>query len=193
MIADILFEAFSRRYEPPCWIIESLQRHGSFEVRDALNAALEAVSLDEILFLDRYAKMQGEILFPKEDYEMQARLFIVGREISRLIEIKRLELAKLGVAAPLYEHPALRGVLVDDEGLVSLAEFKIDGDALCRNGFAFFVLHPVPGSNANYWLLDEIQRFKIVDSIRVRLDPVYMVRRISCEDISIKRWFMVEI
>jgi hypothetical protein len=76
-----------------------------------------------------------------------------------------------------YDHPALARLAVDAEGLVPLAAFELDGDALCINGHAFFVAPPVPGSNAPYWLLQEFRRRKLVQSVRVRLDPLLFGRQ----------------
>src|SRR4051812_16449138 len=36
---------------------------------------------------------------------------------------------------------------------------------------SFFVMPPVPGSNAAYWLLEQLQRHELEDTVRVRLDP----------------------
>jgi len=153
MIGQNLFEAFARSYEPPHWIIERLQRDAAADIRSALRAAIEGVSSDAVAALDQESRAQCEILFTSPDPDQQARLYIVSRDVAGLIERTRLNLAAQLGAAPPYNHPALRGVVVDTEGLVPLSAFDIDGDALCINGHAFFVLPPVPGSNANYWLL----------------------------------------
>jgi hypothetical protein len=172
MIGQNLFEAFARSYEPPSWIIEDLQREPSPEIQFELNAAIEGVSTGAIAALDKDSRAQAEILFSTADPDKQARLYIVSQAAVERIERTRLNLAvKLG-ATPPYNHPALRGIIVDKEGLVPLSAFEIEGDALCVNDHAFFVLLPLPGSNANYWLLQELRRSDLLDSVKVRLDPL---------------------
>ncbi len=172
MIGHNLFEAFARSYEPPHWIIEDLQRDASADIRSALRAAIEGVSSDAVAALDQESTAQAEILFRSADPDQRARLYIVSQDAEGLIERTRLNLAAQLGAAPPYNHSALRGIPVDAEGLVPLSVFDLNGDALCINDHAFFVLPPVPGSNANYWLLQELQRLDLVDSVSVRLDPL---------------------
>lgn len=171
MIPDTLLEAVARHYEPPHSSIPELLRNGTRSEQAAIQLAQDSVSATDVTSLDHDSIAQSEILF-SGDEDKRARLFIVSREAARLIQNRRLTLAALGAAAPPYGHSALRGLTPDEEGLVPLSAFDIDGDALCRNGFAFFVLPGVPGSNANYWLLNEIQRTGLVDCVKVRLDPL---------------------
>lgn len=171
MIPDTLLDAFMRSYEPPHWFIREVLRDATSCLRDAIERATAAVSLDDIASLDHDSFAQSEILFTGDE-ETRARLLVVSREAERLIQTQRLMLATQRGASPPYGHPVLRGLTPDEEGLVPLAGFDIDGDALCRDGFAFFVLPGVPGANANYWLLNEIQRAGLTRFIKVRLDPL---------------------
>lgn len=172
MIRRELFETFARSYDPPHWIIEELMEHAPPTVRSALTDAIHGVSPQAVAELDEHAKTQAEILFAVRDPDLRARLYLVSREAAQMIARTRLDLVTQAGATAPYSCPALRGIEVDDEGLVALSAFTLEGDALCLNGYAFFVLPPVAGSNANYWLLQSVQRHDLVDAVRVRLDPL---------------------
>ncbi len=170
-----LFEVFARSYDPPYWIIEDLLHEGAGSVRDALHAALAAVTAEAIAELDHDTRTHLEFVFAGDDTDRKCRLYIVSDVVSRTIEQTRLATITAksdpSAAAP-YDHPALKGVHVDKEGLVSLAEFTLEGDGLIRNDHTFFLLPPVPGSNAGYWLLQEFARHDLAESVRIRLDPL---------------------
>ena len=175
MLGRNLFDAFAQSYEPPSWIIEDLLKSGPDAVRTALASSIEAVTSEAISDLDQDARAQAEILFSTKDAELQARLYLVSRDASQCIEQARLaavtNVDRKSVLPP-YDHPALAGIAVDEEGLVPLDAFELSGDALCVNNHAFFVLPPVPGSNANFWLLQHLSRESLSDSVSVRLDPL---------------------
>jgi len=175
MLEPDLFNAFSRSYDPPYWIIEDLLETGSNAVKTALASAIEAVPSTAIRDMDRDARAQSEVVFRTRDPEFRARLYLVSRDAARSIQRERLTKITSGprqTAPAPYDHPALAGIAVDNEGLVPLGAFELDGDALCVNKHAFFILPPVPGSNAAYWLLQHLGRKGLIDSVRVRLDPL---------------------
>ena len=175
MLGRNLFDAFAQSYEPPSWIIEDLLKTGPDAVKTALASSIEAVTSEAISDLDQNARAQAEILFNTKDAELQARLYLVSRDASKCIERARLAAVTNGdrkSVLPPYDHPALAGIAVDEEGLVPLEAFELSGDALCVNNHAFFVLPPVPGSNANFWLLQHLCRQSLSDSVSVRLDPL---------------------
>lgn len=171
MIPDTLLEVLSRSYEPPHWAIRELLRDGPASVREAIELARDVVTRADLASLGPESLEQSEILFAGDE-ETRARLFVVSREAASRIQAQRLALATHLSDVPPYGHPALRGLAPDEEGLVRLSDFEVDGDALCRNGFAFFILPGVPGANANYWLIHELRRAGIADAVRVRLDPL---------------------
>lgn len=171
MLPPSVIDAFARSYDPPHFAIEKLLLRGPEAVRSTLQSAVDAVTAEEIAALDADLRAHAEA-FLGSDPDSSARLFIVSRQANRLLQGRRLQFAKQGADAPPYDHPALAGVVPDSEGLVPLSAFEIDGDSLCRNGHSFFMLPAVPAMNANYWLLAELERTSLVDSVRVRLDPL---------------------
>ena len=172
MIPESVLAAFANSYDPPYWIIEEFANRASSDVQEALRATLDAVTTEKLSSVDEDARAHAHAFFSAGDRDWQARLLVVAQEAAGLIEARRLALAAQFTAAPPYGHSALKGIEVDEEGLVPLDAFHLEGDALCRNGYAFFMLPPVPGSNANYWLLNELQRAGLASSVRVRLDPL---------------------
>jgi hypothetical protein len=175
MLGRDLFNAFSRSYDPPYWIIEDLLEAGLDSVRTDLASALEAVPSVAISHMDPDARAQSEVLFRTKDPELRARLYLVSRDAALSIERARLAEITSGLrqtTPPPYDHRALVGIVADDEGLVPLGAFKLEGDALCVNNHAFFMVPPVPGSNASYWLLQHLRRKGLIESVRVRLDPL---------------------
>ena len=148
---------FARSYEPPHWIIDELLRDGALPMRSAVRLALDRVTETQLESLDHDSRAQAEITF-SGDIETRARLFVVSQAAYDLVQARRLALAIQGSKSPPYGHIALQGVVPDSEGLVPLAAFEIDGDSLCRNGTAFFVLPGTAAANANYWLLNELRR-----------------------------------
>jgi hypothetical protein len=169
-----LFNAFSTNYDPPHWIIENLQESGDPGVRTALAEALAAIPSSSADQLDKNTLARLEITFRSKDRLERAKLHLLCCVAARALHQARLtEISKSATERPKpYDHPVLNNLTVDAEGLVPLSSFKICGDALCCNGYAFFILPAVPATNANYWLLQNIQRKGLVDSVSVRLDPL---------------------
>lgn len=174
MLNRKLFDAFSQSYDPPNWIIESLRESNDTEIRIAVIAALEAIPTSVAAQVDEETHVKLEIIFRSKDRDDRARLHLVSSAVAQ--ELHQMRMAEVcnqtnGRPKP-YDHPILNGISVDAEGLVPLSAFQIKGDALCCNDQAFFVLPAVPASNANYWLLQNIQRKGLVNSVSVRLDPL---------------------
>jgi hypothetical protein len=174
MLNRKLFDAFSQSYDPPHWIIEGLLESDDAEVQMAIIAALEAIPTSEAAQVDEDTDAKLEIIFRSRDHAERARLHLVSSAASQeLYQTRMAEVCNHAKDRPKpYDHPLLSGIPVDAEGLVPLSEFQIKGDALCYKGHAFFVLPAVPASNANYWLLQNIQRKGLVNSVSVRLDPL---------------------
>lgn len=173
MLDEDLFETFSRCYDPPYAVIEDFIKNGPPQVQEALRSAVENVPETVLNAMDADARAQAEVCFARTDPDNQARLYVVSARIACCIQGARIaEVAKTpSPVAPPYGHPALAGVDVDPEGLVALSAFHVDGDALCIGDHAFFVMPPVPGSNAAYWLLEQLLRHGLGGAARVRLDP----------------------
>jgi hypothetical protein len=173
LLDAVLFETFSQCYDPPFEVIENFIEGGPTHVREALRAALENVPERVLRAMDADARAQAEVCFARADTDNQARLHVVSEHIARCIQSARIaEVAKPpSASARPYGHSALSGIDVDAEGLVALSAFEVDGDALCVRDHAFFMMPPVPGSNAAYWLLEQLQRHGLGDCVRVRLDP----------------------
>ncbi|MBV9880970.1 MAG: hypothetical protein JO180_10770 [Gemmatirosa sp.] len=175
MFTSELLRFLGGHYDPPSWIVEDVLESGPASVRAELTAAIEALTPDDLQSVSHDARAQADVVFRTRDTDVQVRLYIVSREAARSLERARLAAAtQSGPSRTLepYGHPALSGITVDAEGLVPLSAFEIVGDALCINDHAFFVLPPVPGANAPYWTLQRLGRPELVDSVRVRLDPL---------------------
>jgi hypothetical protein len=173
MVNRILFEAFSSCYDPPHRVIVSLMDEGPCEVREAIRSALSAFPDEVIVAMESTSMDKAALCFMGVEPAQQLRLFLLCNELQCAIEQARIkEVMRLPhVDADPYRTPALADLPLDDEGLIPLSEFQIDGDALCINGHAFFVMPPVPGSNSSYWLLNQLQRNNLTAKFSVRLNP----------------------
>ncbi len=169
-----ILEVFARSYDPPHWIIEDLLTSGDAQVRSALDAALKGIPDAAIADLDQDTNAKSVIMFRSSDYALKTKLYLVSQAIEKELQQRRLTeiTACDGSRSQPYDHPVLRDIAVDAEGLIPLSAFKIDGDALCLSGHAFFVLPAVPSTNSNYWLLQNIQRHALGNTVSVRLDPL---------------------
>jgi hypothetical protein len=173
MLAKALLDAFSRSYDPPHWVVEDLQHSDDPEIRAAVNEALEAIPTSAVNELDDDTHATLEVTFSNRDPQTRARLHLLARSAAKALHQIRMEEINATAERPKpYDLSVLSDVHVDREGLVPLSAFDIEGDALCHNGHAFFILPAVPPSNANYWLLRNIQRHGLVGSVSVRLDPL---------------------
>jgi hypothetical protein len=174
VITGDLLDAFARSYYPPHWVIEGLQNSADDSIRAAVSSVLASITPTDLAELDHDARATADVLFRAQDPEARARLLIASRRAARAVHCARVAELIGGGQSPgaPYGHPALRGIDVDEEGLVPLAAFELDGDALCAGGYSFFMLPAVPGSNANYWLLQQIQRNDLIESFKIRLDPL---------------------
>jgi hypothetical protein len=70
-----------------------------------------------------------------------------------------------------YAAECLRGIGVDSEGMVKLANFVAIGGALARNGFNFTICPTTMSPNSTFWLLRSFADVGIADHVSVRLDP----------------------
>lgn len=173
-IHKTLLDAFSTSYDPPHWIIEKLITSDDNEVRSALKSALDAVPTSAVDELDDDIHAKLDLVFRSGDRDERVRLHVVCTAVERAMHqarIAEISNAEKKRSKP-YDHPILCDIPVDEEGLVPLSAFKLKGDALCYKGHAFFVLQALPASNANYWLLQNIVRHGLTNSMRIRLDPL---------------------
>lgn len=169
----LLFDLFARSYEPPQWIVEDLEASPDPTVRAAMADALAEISSGAIESLDDDTHAQLAHLFHNKSREARARLHVLSRRASS--DLQRVRMENLGDSRPRpspYDLPVLAHLDVDEDGLVPLAAFDIQGDALCCDNHAFFIVQTLPAGNVNYWLLQELARAGLTDSVRVRLDPL---------------------
>ncbi|UFS72471.1 hypothetical protein LPW11_09820 [Geomonas sp. RF6] len=174
VLSSELIAVFARSYEPPHWIVEGLLRSGDAQVRAALGAALEGIPDAAVAELDQDINATLAVMFHNGDHRFKAKLYLLSQAVQEELQQRRLaEITNYSQnRAQPYDHPVLRDVPVDADGLVPLSAFKINGDALCRGGEAFFILPAVPSPNANYWLLQNIARHGLDNAVSVRLDPL---------------------
>jgi len=74
--------------------------------------------------------------------------------------------------APPYDHPALRDLIPDTDGLVPLAAFETGLSSLDRGGTAFTVLAVARGQNSSYWLQQALVSLCDSSDVHVRPDPL---------------------
>jgi hypothetical protein len=74
-------------------------------------------------------------------------------------------------AAMPYAAECLRGVVVDTEGMVKLANFEAAGATFARTGFNFTIGSTTLSPNSTFWLLRSFVEQGIADHVSVRLDP----------------------
>lgn len=104
--------------------------------------------------------------------EQEAREWVLMVHLTRDIPARRLRAlaADTSVRAP-YDHPALADVTVDQDGLVPLRAFAFDRSVLERNGHLFLPAPSTESPNASHWLMLQLGRPDLHDSVHVRLDP----------------------
>jgi hypothetical protein len=128
---------------------------------------------------------------PEAAQEQFARLQVVARAIQQAADELRVALLRTASREPRpspYDHPALQDVTVDEDNLVALAEFEIDGLALSRNGHTFSMVPPVDSQNSAYWLLQTIAHRRLADGISVRLDPLMHRPASEFSRVGYKMW-----
>jgi len=176
MFSPELFTLFSQNPEPPSWYIEDLLESPEQTVREQLRLALKQLPTQEII--DASKGYWSGMFKGTYDHDLGCRLWTLSRLAERAVSAARLT-EVLSPSQPdcprPYNHPALRDLVPDAEGLVSLDAFELHGDTLRRGGYAFMVLASVPSANAAYWLLLHTRRLGLYPNVRVRLDP-FIVR-----------------
>ena len=140
-----IFDSFSQSYDPPQWIIEDLLESGEVEVKAALIEALEAIPDTAADQIDENTHATLEITFRSKDRSERAKLYLLSCLATRALYQTRLAEVSIddNKRAKPYNLPILNSVTVDAEGLVPLSAFEIKGDALCFNGYAFFILSAI--------------------------------------------------
>ncbi len=106
--------------------------------------------------------------------ERLARIWVADALLTNEAARRRLEiLAETFSSAQTLPYTAdcLRGVTVDGEGMVRLAEFSYNNSTLEANGFDFTVCTTTESPNSTYWLLRSFYEQGVANSVSVRLDP----------------------
>lgn len=85
--------------------------------------------------------------------------------------LKKLSEPLPNADAQPYSEASLRGIPVDDECLVRLADFEDTGSTVARNGFSFIVCPTNAAPNSTYWLLRSLYEQGVASHVSVRLDP----------------------
>jgi hypothetical protein len=109
-----------------------------------------------------------------KDIDRMARIWIAERFLSDEIARRRLVALRNedhSLRPAPYDHPALTDVAVDDEGLVPLSSFELDGSRLIHNGFAFTIFCTTSAPNSTYWVANILLNMATGSQISVRLDP----------------------
>jgi hypothetical protein len=175
MVPDSLLDYFAANPIPTMWSVDRALKESP--IRETLREYLEAT--DETLIEVRMAERR--FLFFNEQLGVperthRARVEIFREEIEP--EITRLRLSRLrsraGGDRPFpYNHPALQGVGVDGNGLVSLDRMLDPGGRkLFSKGFEFCVCLSLPGLNSMAWVEDVLLGLPSDSKRLVRLDPL---------------------
>jgi hypothetical protein len=153
------YEKVLRKSKDPSWpLYEQLCQF----LEDLPPEAIEAAYADSVFVrLHGRDERLARIRFAQEfliDETARRRLRTIADPVPR------------GVPPP-YSSGCLRGVEVDDELMVRLADFTYNGSTLCTNGFSFTVCPTKRAPNSTYWLLQSFYKQGVADVVRVRLDP----------------------
>lgn len=85
--------------------------------------------------------------------------------------LKRLSEPLANAYTMPYSAGCFRGIPVDGECMVRLADFEYTGSTLVKNGFSFTVCPTNAAPNSTYWLLRSFYEQGVASHVSVRLDP----------------------
>jgi hypothetical protein len=106
------------------------------------------------------------------ELETDARVEVLVRVLNAQIPTLRLSALLDSSDRPEpYREAAITDLAVDDQKLVAMREFKLDGSLLERRGGAFMMTPSVASPNAAYWFLRQVEKHDLIKSVKVRLDP----------------------
>lgn len=126
------------------------------------------------------------------DLEREARVECVRQILDEKILTQRckelVEQSNKERPSP-YNHKALIDVQVDNDYLVPLTNFSNKYGPLCRNGYAFGVVPPVPSVNSAYWFMETLRRPGIFEKTSVRLDPFLNRKESDFPYVEYRAWW----
>ena len=107
------------------------------------------------------------------DTSLKLRLSFAICELERQIAIlrKQLMLESTPIRHP-YDHPELKGVGPDKDGLVYMHDFKDYNGGFFIENEVFTIAPSTDAHNSTYWVLQELHNPDLGNRVKVRFDPL---------------------
>jgi hypothetical protein len=138
----------------------------------ALLTDLSAITPEELEAFQRSGSVFLHHLEARHDRDTQLRIYFtieeMGREIGRL---RKQILSDRSSLSP-YDHPDLKAVSVDENGLVYMSAFQSFNGGFSLQDEVFTLAPSTNQTNACYWLLQELRDPHLSARVKIRLDPL---------------------
>jgi hypothetical protein len=147
--------------------------HISRAVKESL-AQIPSEMVTQIIIDTKFHSLYGHL--GQTEQESFAREWAIIEELNG--RIRRHRMAHLISRRNLdhrpapYDEPALADVVMSEDELVPLSQFKVEEGVLVRNGRAYTDLPQTPSENSSYWITRALITGGLQDRAWVRLDPL---------------------
>jgi hypothetical protein len=193
MISEKVFNYFASNELAPLFSVKRIADDPSHEmfpdVEELLNE-FDEQTIEKTLADERFRFFHSDLTGPS--LEREARITILTRCLNEQVPQRRwreLATQSLMDRPTPYTHPAIRDLNLDSNFLVALNEFKVDGNALIRNGFYFTIVPPAPAAHSSYWFTRVLNDERIFHHARVRLDPFLLGPTTTLKHVAYKMWW----
>jgi hypothetical protein len=173
-LEEDVVQFFAANPLPAMWSLPDVLRDPNHQNFYKVNAALDAIDSDTVdAFQGGDQFFFYENRFPG-DPDRGARVGVLVSALDEEVLRRRNEiLTKVNQTEPPppYQHPAVKGISINENYLVRLTDFDTSRRFLSRNGWAFHVVPTLPSLNSSYWFMNELYEPSLAELARIRLDP----------------------
>ena len=167
-VPEVLIRDFAADPDSPYDKVLIKLNHPEWPLHLLLTSFVESLPAEAVELALRDSAFEG--LYGND--ERLARVWFAQHLIMERVSRARLNTLFQPPGATLpYAADCLRGVDVDSDGMVRLADFGYAGSAVTKNGFNFTVCPTTSAPNSTYWLLQSFYEQHVDGHISVRLDP----------------------
>lgn len=192
-MADILedvIEYFAQNTEAPLFLLNRVK--SSF--KSVLNKQLSLFSKEEVSeLLNNPVESQYLFAWSADTDDRKARMHLLFKALSNLIPMRRLSFLLKEQPykhCPPYNQSVLKEIEIDKDGLVSLTNFDLFFTEFKLNGMSFTMVPIVESTNCMYWFVEALNKFKLINKTKVRLDPlIFCPSREFRQSIYKMNWF----
>jgi len=156
----------------PLFDVPTVYQDADHPWHTALVTDLAGITTEELMLFKQSRSVFLHHIEDRPDRDMQLRIYYTITQLQLEIGQWRKRLLSDRTQLAPYDHPDLKDVPVDKDGLVSLSAFQPYDGGFCLQDEVFTMAPSTNQTNACYWLLQELHDPLLFDRVKIRLDPL---------------------